>query len=110
MLTGGDPLVMATSVLGFWVEPLLAPELEHVSTIRIGTKALTYWPHRLMSRDGPELLRLVEECVESGRNVAVMMHVSHPRELDTALAQEAVRLLRSAGATPRAQAPIIRHR
>jgi KamA family protein len=109
LFTGGDPLVMATSVLQRWVEPLLAPELQHVTTIRLGTKALAYWPRRLTSTDGSELLRLVERCVAAGRNVAVMMHVSHPRELETNTAREAVGLLQSAGAVLRSQAPIIRH-
>jgi KamA family protein len=110
LLTGGDPLVMATPVLRRWIEPLLAPELAHVTTIRLGTKALTYWPARVT--DGPDadgLLRLVERCVAAGRQVAVMMHVSHGRELATGPARRAVARLRAAGATLRAQAPVIRH-
>jgi L-lysine 2,3-aminomutase len=109
LLTGGDPLVMSTPVLRRWVEPLLAPDLDHVSTIRIGTKALTYWPYRVTSTEGSDLLRLVEQCRAAGRNVGVMMHLSHPRELMTAAAKQAVGRLRSAGAELRSQAPIIRH-
>jgi len=44
LLTGGDPLVMPTTVLARYIEPLLAPGFEHIRTIRLGTKALTYWP------------------------------------------------------------------
>ena len=39
LVTGGDPMVMKTSNLRTYLEALLAPELEHVQTIRIGTKA-----------------------------------------------------------------------
>ena len=110
LLTGGDPLVMSTVVLRRWVEPLLARDLDHVSTIRLGTKALAYWPHRITDdADGPDLLALVRQCVDAGRTVAVMMHVSHPRELENERTRRAVALLRSAGATLRAQAPVVRH-
>jgi KamA family protein len=104
LLTGGDPLVMSTPVLRRWIDPLL--DIGHVSTIRIGTKALAYAPRRVT--DDPTLLHLVERCVNAGRQVAVMMHVSHARELATDSARQAVSLLRGAGATLRAQAPIIR--
>ncbi len=37
-----------------------------------------------------------------------MAHYSHPRELETPIAEQAVRRIRSAGATVRCQAPLIR--
>ncbi|MCB9597122.1 MAG: lysine 2,3-aminomutase, partial [Sandaracinaceae bacterium] len=49
LLTGGDPMVMKTKVLRRYVEPLLEPGLEHVQTIRIGTKAPAYWPYRFVT-------------------------------------------------------------
>ncbi|RZL74387.1 MAG: lysine 2,3-aminomutase [Rhodococcus sp. (in: high G+C Gram-positive bacteria)] len=110
LLTGGDPLIMSTPVLARWVTPLLAPDLEHVTNIRLGTKALVQWPYRVTSGpDADELLRLIEACATAGKSVAIMLHVSHPRELESAAAAAAVARLRSAGATVRAQAPIIRH-
>jgi len=110
LLTGGDPLIMATRVLAGWVNPLLDPVLAQVANIRIGTKALTYWPYRITTGpDADDLLRLIETCAAAGRTVAVMMHVSHPRELENDAVVAAVARLRSAGATLRAQAPIIRH-
>lgn len=109
LLTGGDPLIMSTPVLQRWVEPLLDDRLSHVTSIRIGTKAVAYWPYRVTSGpDADDLMRLLERCVARGKNVAVMMHVSHPRELETPVAQRAVARLRAAGVTLRAQAPIIR--
>jgi L-lysine 2,3-aminomutase len=110
LLTGGDPMVMSTAVLRRYVEPLLA--LEHVTSIRFGTKALSYWPRRFLpehTADAADLLRLFEEIRASGRHVAVMAHWSHPRELWPELARRAVRAVLDAGAAIRAQAPLIAH-
>jgi KamA family protein len=110
LFTGGDPLVMKTKVLRRYIEPLLDPELEHLESIRIGTKAPAYWPHRFVTdEDADDLLLLFQEVVESGRNLALMAHLSHPRELETPMAREAVRRTRSAGGVVRGQAPLIAH-
>jgi L-lysine 2,3-aminomutase len=110
LFTGGDPLIMKTEVLRRYVDPLLDPSLSTVQTIRLGTKSLAYWPQRFTTDDDAEdLLRLIETVVNSGRHFAVMAHCSHPMELDTPLAREAVRRLRSAGAELRMQAPLVRH-
>ena len=92
LITGGDPLIMRTSMLARYVEPLLAPELESVRTIRIGTKALAYWPHRCVSdTDADALLALFARVVAAGKQLALMAHYTHPRELSTPTAQAAVR-------------------
>jgi KamA family protein len=109
LVTGGDPMVMKASVLARHVEPLLDPALDHVSTIRFGTKALTYWPHRFVTDpDADDLLRLFERIVASGRHVAVMAHVNHPVELSTPAARAAVARIRATGAALRVQAPLLR--
>lgn len=109
LITGGDPLVMSTEVLRRYVEPLLGPGLEHVRSIRIGTKSLSYWPHRFVSdSDADDLLRLFEEIRASGRHLAIMAHMSHPRELETDVAREAIRRVRSTGALIRTQSPVVR--
>jgi len=110
LLTGGDPLVMKTEVLRRYIEPLLSPALDHVESIRIGTKAPAYWPHRFVGdADADELLRLFDRVGEAGRHLALMSHYSHPRELETPVAQRAVRRIKSTGAVVRCQAPLIRH-
>jgi KamA family protein len=109
LITGGDPMLMSTQSLARCIEPLLAPEFSHVTSIRIGTKALSYWPYRFTSApDADDLSRLFERITGKDRNLAVMAHVSHPRELSTAPAQEAVSRIRNTGAVLRTQAPLIR--
>ena len=110
LFTGGDPMIMRTSVLRRYIEPLLHPDLEHITVIRIGTKAPAYWPYRFVTdADADDLLKLFEEVRQAGRHRALMAHYSHPRELSTPVAQAAVRRIQSAGAVVRCQAPLIRH-
>ena len=110
LYTGGDPAVMKTRFLREYVEPLLAPDLAHVQTIRIGTKALAYWPQRFVTDDdADDLMRLFEEVIAAGRHLAIMAHFSHPREMSTPIVQQAIRRLRDVGCEIRMQAPIIRH-
>lgn len=110
LITGGDPLVMTTSVLRRYIEPLLDPALSHVESIRIGTKAPAYWPYRFTSGpDAEDLLDLFRSIGRAGRHLALMAHYSHPRELQTPAAREAVRRIQQTGAVVRCQAPLIRH-
>jgi len=110
LFTGGDPLIMRTAVLRRYIEPLLARDLEHVVSIRIGTKATAFWPYRFLTDDdADDLLKLFARVQRAGRHLALMSHYSHPHELQTAAAQAAVRRIRSTGAVIRCQAPLIRH-
>ena len=110
LITGGDPMVMSTALLRKTIEPLLAPSLAHIRTIRIGTKALSFWPYRFLTdADADDLLRLFEDVRSRGRRLAFMAHFSHPRELGTKAVTMAIRRIRGAGAIVRCQAPLIRH-
>lgn len=110
LITGGDPMVMKTSHLKDYLEPLLAAEFDHLQTIRIGTKSLTFWPQRYVSdADAGELLDLLEKLVKQGKHVAIMAHYNHWREMDTPIAREAIRRLRETGVIIRTQAPLLNH-
>lgn len=107
LFTGGDPMIMGEGVISKYIEPLL--EIEHLEAIRIGTKALAYWPQRFVTDpDADDTLRLFEKVVASGKNLAFMAHFSHPNEMRPELVQEAVRRIRATGAVIRTQAPLIR--
>ena len=110
LFTGGDPMIMRTKMLRRYIERLLAPEFDHVQNIRIGTKAVAYWPQRFVSdADADDCLRLFDEMTAAGRHVAIMGHYSHPVELEPDVSREAVRRIRQTGAQIRMQAPLIKH-
>lgn len=111
LVTGGDPMVMKSKHLRRYLEPLLdRPEVKHVQTVRIGTKALTYWPHRFVTDDdADEFLRLLERLVNSGRHVSIMAHLNHPRELEPEMTRLAIQRIRSTGAQIRCQGPLLAH-
>ena len=110
LLTGGDPMVMKTKHMAAYLEPLLEPGFEHITSIRIGTKALTFWPQRFVAdADADELLRLFERVVRAGKQVAIMAHFNHWREMETDISREAIRRIRATGAMIRSQSPLIAH-
>ena len=109
LITGGDPMVMKTSILRRYIDPLLKEDLPNLHSIRIGTKALAYWPHRFVEgEDADEFLRLIEDVKAAGKHLAIMAHSSHSRELEPDIAQLAVKRVIGAGAVIRCQAPLIR--
>ena len=111
LITGGDPMIMGEVVLRRYIEPLIDPRnhLDHLESIRIGTKSLSYWPQRFVTDpDADATLRLFGEVMASGRTLALMAHFTHPRELEPPLLEAAVGRIRSTGAVIRTQAPLIR--
>ncbi len=110
LMTGGDPMVMKTKYLEEYLEPLLGKEFEHIQNIRIGTKAISFWPQRFVSdEDADELLALITRLVKAGKHVAIMTHFNHWREMETPMAVEAIRRLRATGAVLRSQSPLIKN-
>lgn len=88
LFTGGDPAVMKTKLweryLGAIIDPKKQRKMEHLSTIRIGTKSLAYWPYRYThDEDADDFLRLLERCTLSGKHVTIQAHFTHPQELGT---------------------------
>ena len=97
-------------ILRRYIEPLLDPALEHLESIRIGTKATVFWPERVLSdEDADDLMRLFEEVRAAGKHLALMSHYSHPCELEPEPAKRAVQRIQDAGAVVRSQAPVLRH-
>ncbi len=93
LITGGDPMVMKTDHVTAYLEPLLAPELSHIQTVRIGTKSLSFWPQRFVGdADAEALLALFKKMVAAGKQVANMAHFNHWHEMTTPVAKEAIKL------------------
>lgn len=76
-------MVMNAEQLSTYVDPILQdPTLDHIATIRFGTKSVAYWPYRFVTDpDADDTLRLFQRIVDSGRGVSIMAHFSHPNEL-----------------------------
>ena len=112
LMTGGDPMVMKTKTLAQYLEPLTDPNfLPHVQHLRIGTRALSFWPQRFTTdNDADELIDLLRRVREEGnRHIAIMAHLGHHRELSTQKFKDAVhRIQKEAFATIRSQSPIMR--
>ena len=108
LFTGGDPMTMSAKILAGYIEPLL--DLEHIHTIRIGTKSLAYWPYRyLTDPDSDEIIALFEKIVKSGKNLSVQAHFNHPVELSTEAVRKAIARIRSTKAQIRTQSPVLKH-
>lgn len=110
LITGGDPLIMRTRILADYLLPLLAPQFDHVSNIRLGSKALGYWPYRFLTDDDAcELLELFSRLCQAGKHVSIMAHFNHPRELETCAVREAIERIRQTGVQIRTQSPLLAH-
>ncbi|MDP3125804.1 MAG: lysine 2,3-aminomutase [Thiobacillus sp.] len=110
LFTGGDPLIMSARNLAQYIEPLLEADLPSLRHIRIGTKALSFWPYRFLSDDDAgDLLALFRKIGESGKHFALMAHFNHPRELAPEPVRRAIAQIRQTGAVIRTQSPLLRH-
>lgn len=110
LITGGDPAIMKTKIFEYYFNELLDANIPHLKTIRIGTKALSYWPYRFTTdNDADELLRLFEKTIKNGVHVSIMAHFNHYRALETEVVQEAISRIRATGVQIRTQSPILKH-
>ncbi len=110
LFTGGDPMVMSAKKLSDYIEPVINDKQHGLTTIRIGTKSLSYWPYRyLTDKDSDDILRLFDKIVKKGFHLAFMAHFSHPRELETKAVQKAIQRILSTGAQIRTQSPVMKH-
>lgn len=110
LFTGGDPMIMTAKNLAGYIEPLLSADLPNLINIRIGTKVLAYWPHKFVDDgDAEEVLALFRRVTESGKQLALMAHFNHPRELETDVVKQAIKNLRKVGVVIRTQSPVMKH-
>ena len=110
LFTGGDPMTMKTSLIREYINPFLKKRPGNLTNIRFGTKFPAFWPYRFTTdEDADDLLRLFERIVGEGYHLSVMSHFTHPRELSTPAAEEALRRIRNTGAEVRCQSPLVRH-
>lgn len=111
LFTGGDPMIMSFPVFRHYIEPFLDPDHgTNIQTIRIGTKALGYWPYKFLTDpDAGNFLSLFRQITDRGMNLSFMAHFNHLRELQTDAVREAIKKVRNSGAIIRTQSPVLRH-
>ena len=110
LFTGGDPMIMSAPILESYILPLLGTDFEHIHTIRIGSKALAYWPYRFLTDDdSARIIQLFHKIVDAGKNLSFQAHFNHPRELSTEAVKQAIKKIRSTGAQIRTQSPVLRN-
>ena len=99
LFTGGDPMIMKAKMFAAYVDALLGADLPNLNTIRIGTKALSYWPYKFLTDpDAAEMLDVFRRITQKGLHVAMMAHFNHISELSTPAVKEAIRVVRLTGA------------
>jgi len=110
LFTGGDPMIMKASMFSVNTDALLDAKLPNLKTIRIGTKAVSYWPYKFLTdSDADETLRNFEKIVKSGTHLAIMSLFNHLVELSTDPIKEAIKRIRNTGAQIRTQSPLLAH-
>jgi len=110
LFTGGDPMIMKASMFSVYIDALLDAKLPNLKTIRIGTKAVSYWPYKFLTdSDADETLKNFEKIVKSGTHLAIMAHFNHLAELSTDPIKEAIKRIRNTGAQIRTQSPLLAH-
>ncbi|REH54899.1 KamA family protein [Tenacibaculum gallaicum] len=110
LFTGGDPMIMKASIFKRYLESILKNKVGNLQNIRIGTKALGYWPYKFLTDDdADEIIALFEEIIAAGYNLTIMAHFNHPNELKTTAVKKAIKRILSTGAQIRTQSPIMKY-
>ena len=110
LFTGGDPMIMKARIFAKYADAIIESRLPHLKTVRIGTKALAYWPYKFLTDpDAEEMLDVFRRITESGLHLAFMSHFNHLNELSTDAVAAAIKKVRATGAQIRTQSPLLAH-
>lgn len=110
LFTGGDPMIMKAKMFSTYIDALLEADLPNLRTIRIGTKALSYWPYKFLTDDDArDTLDIFRKVADKGVHLAMMAHFNHLAELKTGALKAAIKKVRETGAQIRTQSPLLRH-
>ncbi|MDY6792247.1 MAG: radical SAM protein [Thermodesulfobacteriota bacterium] len=81
VITGGDPFMNRTN-MACAIDGLM--EIDHVQTLRLATRCISYYPHLFLSNDSKLLGYLKRknlELQERGKRMEVATHFIHPDEI-----------------------------
>ncbi|MBN1595155.1 KamA family radical SAM protein [candidate division FCPU426 bacterium] len=103
LVSGGDPLILDNDLIRFILQELAG--IETLEYIRFGTKIPVVFPQRLLEDD--ELMALLAEFSEKRKQLYVVTHFNHPRELAPA-AVAAVQRVKKTGVVVNNQTVLMR--
>jgi lysine 2,3-aminomutase len=110
LITGGDAGYMPGWRFEAYLRPIMDdPELQHIRTIRIASRALTYEPGVIVSETYNQTLALLKEVIDHGIQVIWVAHFSTPKELMNIHTLAAIRRLRANAIRIRSQSPVMNH-
>jgi len=110
LLTGGDGGYISADRFEEYITPLIeSPELSHIKSVRLGTRALTFHPELVLTNEYNKMLSLFEKLSNNGIQPVWMAHFSTPREVLNPSTIAAIRRLRKHGAVVKSQSPIMNH-
>ncbi len=102
LVTGGDAFMLSTSRIAEILEGL--SNIQHVRSIRLGSKIPAYFPQRIL--DDPDLIGLMERHSTPYQRLYLMSQFNHPREL-TDTARESIDVMLRAGVAVCNQTPVL---
>jgi hypothetical protein len=110
LITGGDAGYLKPERFERYIMPLIEdPELVHVKTVRLGSRALSYQPELVLSPDYEPMLELFDLLYSNGIQAAWMAHFSTPREVLEPATVAAIRRLQAHHVVLRSQSPMMKH-
>lgn len=108
LITGGDAGFMPADRFAQYIQPLIDDkELRHIKTVRLGSRALSYMPEMIVSKNYDKMLSLFDSLYDNGIQLAWMSHFSTPNELLNPSTIAAIRRLKKHGVFVRSQSPIM---
>jgi L-lysine 2,3-aminomutase len=110
LITGGDAGYLKADRFEQYITPIIEdPELQHVKTIRLGTRVLTFNPELIITEEYNDMLKLFSRLYDNGIQLVFMSHFSTPREVMNPSTIAAIRRLKAHGVTVKSQSPIMNH-
>lgn len=102
LISGGDSFLLSNSEIEKYLEKL--SEIRHINYIRFATRTPVVFPERITG--DPKLLEIIAKYSEK-KQIYIVTHFNHPKEC-TKESEEAVNLLRKAGAVIKNQSVLLR--
>ena len=91
LISGGDSLILPTSVLGHFLAEL--SRLDQLDYIRLGSRMAVTFPHRIL--EDPQLLELFRAYSKKDKRIYLQTQFNHPREITEQTTEAVNRVLKS---------------